>query len=381
LGLVVLWLLLVASIGALACSVVVLARGVLYRHRPARTLDLVVRQRVDHANGWFTLTLQRPGLLRVLPLPRFEGGQSVALALPGSRLRRHYSLARWSHRPFGYEVSIKPEPHGKLSRQLAREATSGTRLQASHPSGEFTLGTGALAHGGGHTGRLVLIAGGIGITPLLAMLDQWGAQRPQRSNNQELHLYWQCRHPDDWIYQGILRAHAATVVGARVRLLASRADDGTATRLSVTLLQEELGPLEHSHFLMCAGPQMLDELNAGLRSAGVPASHIHFERFTSGAAPGDTGTWALQVADKAVAFAGHAHVLSALEDAQIPLAADCRTGTCGQCCVQLLSGQTRSLLEPEFKAPAGHFLACCTVPLSDLQLGPYTNQESSRVPA
>lgn len=368
-GLVVLWLLLAASIGALISPVVVLVRGGLYRHRPARTLTLVVRQRVDHTNGWFTLTLQRPGLLRVLPLPRFEGGQSVALALPGSRLRRHYSLARWSRRPFQYEVSIKPEPQGKLSRQLAREAIPGTRLQASRPSGAFTLRAGALAHGGGHTGRLVLIAGGIGITPLLAMLDQWSAQRPSMPDGQELHLYWQCRQPDDWIYQHTLRDHAATVAGARVRLLASRADDGTATRLSATLLQEELGPLEYSHFLMCAGPQMLDELNAGLRSAGVPASHIHFERFTSGAAPGDTGTWALQVDGRTIAFAGHAHVLSALEDAQVPLAADCRTGTCGQCCVQLLSGQARSLLEPEFKPPAGHFLACCTVPLSDLRLG------------
>lgn len=359
-GLVVLWLLLAASTGALICSVVVLVRGGLYHHRPARTLTLVVRQRVDHTNGWFTLTLQRPGLLRVLPLPRFKGGQSVALALPGGRLRRHYSLARWSHRPWRYEVSIKPEPQGKLSLQLAREALPGSRLQVSRPSGQFTLRPGRSAR------RQVLIAGGIGITPLLAMLDQWSHQR--HSPGQELHLYWQSRHPGDWIYRDVLNAYATTVDGVRVRLLASRADDGTATRIDVSLLQEALGSLGDTQFLMCAGPQMLDDLSEGLRNAGVPASHIHFERFTSGAAHGHTGTWALQVDGQGIAFAGHAHVLSALEDAQVPLAADCRTGTCGQCCVRLLSGQTRSLLEPEFKAPAGHFLACCTVPLSDLQL-------------
>ncbi|MDP3227211.1 MAG: iron-sulfur cluster-binding domain-containing protein [Acidovorax sp.] len=357
-----LWVLLAVSMVALGSSVFLLVRGVLYRHRrTAQPHTLVVCQRQNHGNGWFTLTLQRPGPLRMLPLPRFEGGQSVALSLPGSHLRRHYSLARWSKRPFQYEVSIKPEPQGKLSQLLAAQALQGTRLQVSRPSGQFTLRTDS------PTRRQVLIAGGIGITPLLAMLDQWSRQRHRP--DQELHLYWQSRHPGDWIYHDVLNAYATTMESVRVRLLASRAEDGKATRISVSLLQAQLGSLDDTQFLMCAGSQMLDNLSEGLLNAGVPASHIHFERFTSGAVPSDTGNWTLQIEGRTVPFAGHAHVLSALEDAQVPLAADCRTGTCGQCCVRVISGQTRSLLESEFKVSAGHCLACCTVPLSDLQLG------------
>ena len=106
------------------------------------------------------------------PLPPFSAGQHLALEVPlGERHEvRTYSLssppgaARW-------RISVKAVAGGRVSSRLHAAVTRGTRLRAASPAGDFILDEG--------TGPVVLIAAGIGVTPLLSMLaDAVARHRP-----------------------------------------------------------------------------------------------------------------------------------------------------------------------------------------------------------
>lgn len=96
-----------------------------------------------------------------LPLPRFAPGQFITILTQptGSRpVRRCYSLAAWPVRPWQYQLCLKREALGRMSQWLAEQALPGLP-----PAGHFTLGQ-------QHGPHLLLIAGGVGITPMRAML-------------------------------------------------------------------------------------------------------------------------------------------------------------------------------------------------------------------
>lgn len=362
------WALLSLALATFAGAISLLVWGGLYS--PTRqSLSLHITQRRDYPNDSFTLILQRPWYARALPLPRFQAGQSVAVSLPSAQpkapLRRRYSLARWKYLPFQYEITIKREPQGKLTNRLAQEALIGTKLCVELPSGDFILPQRPSTH------RAVLIAGGVGITPLLAMLDQYLTMKVNESFSfQEIHLYWQVRFEHEWMYREVLQRHVLSDARIRVRLLASKPLGGVAERISVALLQQELMDFSDTTFLMCASQSMLDDLSEGLQVNGVAPACIHFERFALGVTGRETGPWQLTIAGKRAVFQGHTSLLDALEDGGVALPSDCRTGTCGQCRLNVLSGFTCNLVQAEFVVSSGQVLACCCVPQSDLTLSP-----------
>jgi len=99
------------------------------------------------------------------PVPDFEPGQYIGLRLQveGQEIRRNYSL---SAAPDGrsYRISVKREPGGLASNHLHTQVHVGSRLELFPPAGTFTLAAGERP--------VVLISGGVGITPTLAMLDK-----------------------------------------------------------------------------------------------------------------------------------------------------------------------------------------------------------------
>lgn len=353
-------LLLALATAAFLAAVVLLLRGMLYR--TARPLQLCVQQRSDAPGDLFILRLRRLGLARWRPLPRFAAGQSVALSIPGQALKRRYSLARWQRLPWSYEVAIKREDAGRFTPRLAVHAQAGARLQVGRPEGHFTLLPRPARR------RAVLIAGGVGITPLLAMIDEWSASlRPAHA---EVHLYWQVRHAPEAIYRDLLATLAQRRSALRVRILVSRPETGPAERISAELLATELGPLQNSDYYLCASNQLLDAMLESLGAAGVPAEQLHYERFGLGALNTSDQVWAISYQGQRFSSEGHASLLDAVEAQSLPLDADCRTGTCGRCLVAITSGTALHRVTPECKVPAGHVLACCALPASDVQLRP-----------
>lgn len=351
-------ILLALATAAFLAAVVLLARGMAYR--PARPLRLRVLKRQDAPGDLFVLHLGRAGWPRFLPLPRFAAGQSVALRMPGQTIKRRYSLARWRRLPWRYELAIKRELHGRFSARLHAHAQTGAELLAERPDGHFTL------EHQPHCRRAVLIAGGVGITPLLAMLDAWSTRlRPRYT---EVHLYWQVRHADEAIYRDTLDALARRNPALRVRILVSRPPQGAGTRIDATLLQNELGTLHDCDHYLCASNQLLDAMLEGLGAAGVPAERLHYERFSLGALAPAEQAWAIQYQGHSFSSEGHASLLDAIEAATLPLDADCRTGSCGRCLVAVSAGSATHLVTPECSVPMGHVLACCARPMSDVRL-------------
>ncbi len=109
------------------------------------------------------------------PLPPFHPGQYLTLVLDidGRTVRRNYSLSDAPGKPW-YRVSIKREDHGLVSNWMHDRAEVGTRIHIQAPAGEFTLDAAA-------TRPLVLVTGGVGITPAMSMLESAaGSGRPIR---------------------------------------------------------------------------------------------------------------------------------------------------------------------------------------------------------
>lgn len=345
-------ILLVVSLISLAA----LIRGGFYRPTP-KHLCLVITQRTNTQSEWFTLVLQRPWYIRWQPLPHFRAGQSIAITPIGGKTRRRYSLARWQKIPFSYEVTIKREPEGKVSNQLWQKAQVGSRLTITPPSGEFVLAA--------NSTPLVLIAGSVGITPLLAMLDE---HLPQNSK-QAIHLFWQVRFEHEWIYQPQLLRLQQQYPQLTLHFLVSQPEHSNhpARRININLLRGKLGSLRDYHYYLCASEGLLDNLCSALETNGVQQDHIHFERFTI-ASGGATGIWSLDVNGTAVTFDGHKTLLDALEENNVPISSDCRAGRCGECQITLTQGQTRYVITPEFVPQHGHILACCCVPETNLSL-------------
>ncbi|HET8711928.1 MAG TPA: FAD-binding oxidoreductase, partial [Spongiibacteraceae bacterium] len=94
----------------------------------------------------------------------FQPGQYIAVLLTvnGQPLRRNYSLSDAPGKPY-YRISVKREPNGVASRYLHDQVNEGDTLELLAPSGEFVLNDA--------TRPLVLLSGGVGITPALSMLN------------------------------------------------------------------------------------------------------------------------------------------------------------------------------------------------------------------
>jgi ferredoxin-NADP reductase len=159
------------------------------KRRLQTPLELVVQRRIDFGSDLFGVTLARPDG-RVLPA--FRPGQYLTVLIERDGhlpLRRCYSLASWSARPKHYELGIKQVDKGLASSWLHRELKPGLLIRTLPPRGAFVPRQGAR--------QRVLIAGGIGITPLRAMLRYLLA----RAADARVDLFHAARHVGDLCYR------------------------------------------------------------------------------------------------------------------------------------------------------------------------------------
>ena len=223
-----------------------------------------------------------------LPLPAFQPGQFLTFRLDipkpdgqTEQITRCYSLSDAPRNDF-YRVSIKrvpaPQgsayPPGRSSNHFHDDVQVGNTLQVRAPGGHFYIDRGEAP--------VVLIGGGIGITPVLSMLNWSMAEQPGR----EVWLYYGVRNGREIIKRAHLEALAATYPHFHLRLCFSDPlpDDQLGRdyhhqgRVDVALFRTEL-PLKPYHFYICGPTPMMESLVLGLEAWGVPASRIHYEAF------------------------------------------------------------------------------------------------------
>lgn len=294
---------------------------------------------------------------------RFLPGQFFTVTVDG--ISRNYSA---SNVPGGDELhlTIKKKEGGRVSPLLcALEA--GTQLAVAGPYGSFTVEPAA-----DRERRIVLVAGGVGITPLLSIARSVLALE----SGSEVALLYGNRTQADVVFASEIDA-LAQACGERFRVRhVLETGEGRLDRATTARLVAELPPSFAGADVFVCGPDgMMTEVLAALAALGVPDARIKTERFVvasrlSAPAGEGTRTVAIHVNGKqhrAVALSG-ATLLDAGLAAGAPMPFSCSVGGCGACRVRLLDGSV-TMEEPNCLSRAerdeGWVLACVGRPGAD----------------
>lgn len=315
------------------------------------------------------------------PLPPFLPGQFLTfrLDLPQGPLIRCYSLSD-APQPDHYRVTIKRVPSGLASNFFHDRVVEGSTLQVRAPSGYFHLDAGR--------SPVILIGGGIGITPVLSMLLWSLTHQPDR----EIWLFYGVRNCRDHIMKTQLETLKRQHDNFHLHVCYSQPLPGDVAgrdyqhhgHVDIALLRQLL-PLKPYHFYICGSPAMMESLVPALDAWGVPDTRIHFEAFgpASIQRPAKVQEQAspaaetmpqngLQVSfarsEKQVAWDGQASLLELAERNGISIVSGCRIGSCGSCQAVIRSGEVTYRQTPNFDPEPGACLLCICQPKTDLVL-------------
>lgn len=309
------------------------------------TLQLRLRQIRLEAEGIASYELvARPGE----SLPAFSAGAHIDLHLP-DKMVRSYSLASDPARRDHYLIAVALEGAGRGgSRWLHTVPRVGDTIAVQPPLNDFELNESA-AHS-------VFIAGGIGITPFLAMAARL------RALGRSWTLHYMVASPARAAFVHELQA-LAEAPGCALHLH-YRCD--LAERASVTRIVQLAADDAH---LYCCGPAgMIDEFIAA--STSRPPAQVHFERFASAqaAATGHSYTIELARSGRRLAVPGGKTMLDVLLDNGLNIQYACSQGVCGTCLTGVLGGRPDhrdDYLTADEKAANKSIMVCCSGSLDE----------------
>lgn len=296
------------------------------------------------ADGVVAITLVHPDGDR---LPDWTPGSHIDVVVPdsgGSSLVRQYSLCgdRWDAHSYRMAVLREPQSRGG-SQYLVDELAVGDLISIGTPRNHFKLSPAR---------RFQFIAGGIGITPIMTMID--AAER--------MEIPWQL------LYGGRSRTSMAFLnelvhYGDRVTIAP----------------QDETGLLDLSPFvdpvdgtrIYCCGPEPLLDAVAGA-SAAWPTESVRFERFVAAQQPppARTGPFTVSLARRGVdlTVTPQESVLEVLDRSGNPVLSSCSEGICGTCEVGVLAGAVDhrdSLLSDVERAKNDRMFVCVSRAVSE----------------
>ena len=327
------------------------------------------------------------------PLPSFRPGQFLTFRLDiptkNKPVIRCYSLSDSPHANY-YRVTIKrvgsppgddAAPPGLVSNYFHDEIHEGDFLDVRAPAGQFTLDP-------NDPRPAVLIGGGIGITPLLSMLNTMIGLKSDR----EMWLFYGVRNGVEHAWKQHLRDLSQEHPNIHVVVCYSQAggddvegmDYDHQGHIGVELLKKYLGSSNYLFFL-CGPPGMMSSLTKQLTDWGVPKANVHSEAFgpasvkakaaaTKKPEPADTEESSITITfaksqKKCKWMNSVASLLELAEENGAAIDAGCRAGNCGTCEVAVKSGRVGYSQEPEFPdLKEGCCLACIGIPHEDVTL-------------
>lgn len=340
------------------------------------------------------------------PLPLYQPGQYLTFALtvrdPATdgpkNIVRCYSLSDAPGNPY-YRISIKrappppdkPDaPPGLSSNHFHDHVNEGDVLAVRAPGGHFYLERGA--------NPVVLIAGGIGITPMLSMLNA----TIKNDSAREVWLFYGVRNSTEHAMKAHFEVLASVHPNFRLHVCYSNPlpDDKPGIDfhhkgyVDVQLLRQTLSFQIHD-FYVCGPRPMMETLVPALEDWGVPDQHIHYESFGPAsitrasrkpvqtplsAAPamaaqsssGDSAqpepiSVTFAKSGKTVSWDGRDDtLLDFAERHGIEIDSGCRAGGCGSCQTRIKSGEVTYIQAPDFDAEPGTCLMCVSRPKQNL---------------
>lgn len=335
------------------------ASAPLYPDAAPRRRQLVCVEREPLARDMDTFWLEA---VDRRPLADYRPGQHlpVALDIDGRRHLRHYTLSSSPTRPGRYGISVKRQPDGVVSNWLAEALQPGHALLAHAPAGDFYLRP---ARG------YLLLSAGSGVTPMLSMVRAMA----DLDRLQDVHFLHVCRAEADIPAAAELKALARRHAGLRLDFVLTRSERGPGGRLELAQLAG-IAALQQRDVYLCGPAGFMQQTRSWLLALGVPVGRIHQESFGG---PVDTDvareTKAVRLRIGGHEFTGNNQqdLLTQAEGQGLQLPWSCRAGICGSCKQNLKSGEVAQPEAPALSAAereAGVVLACCCVPLSDVEL-------------
>jgi vanillate O-demethylase ferredoxin subunit len=283
-------------------------------------------------------------------LPAFEAGAHIDVHLPNG-LVRPYSLCNAPSERHRYLIAVLRESASRGGSAAVHDSVAqGDTLTISAPRNHFLLEHSAPHH--------LLLAGGIGITPLLAMAEQLNDAKKAFT------LHYCARNP---ARAAFLERLSAAPFSKQVQL---HFDDGDATQkldIGATLQSAPEG----SHLYVCGPQGFMDAvLNTG-RAAGWAEERLRREYFGAAAtARVDDGSFELEIASsgQVIKVPANQTALEAMLAAGLDIPMSCEQGVCGTCLTRVRSGipdHRDQYLLPEEQAANDQFLPCCSRAKSD----------------
>jgi hypothetical protein len=292
-----------------------------------------------------------------------------------------------------YRISVKrapspvgsTHPAGASSNYFHDHVEVGSQLKVRAPAGHFHIDR--------SDAPVVLIGGGIGITPMLSMLNWCLTEQPGR----EVWLFYGVRNRSELVMHTHLGDVAARYPNFHLHLCLSdpQVDELAGlqsasvhchhNRVDVALLRRLL-PLKPYHYYICGPTPMLQSLVPALEDWGVPDARIHFETFGPASIPRKNAAPAARAtiqgddagAAVAVTFArsgkqetwkpGMGSLLDFAEARGISVSSGCRAGGCGSCQTPIRSGEVAYTQAPDFDPEPGSCLLCVCTPKTAVTL-------------
>lgn len=320
------------------------------------------------------------------PLPLFSPGQflTFSLDIPGQpkSVVRCYSIssAPYSH---AFEVTVKHVADGLVSSYFHEQVEPGDILDVQAPRGQFCIDP-------AQQKPLVLIAGGVGITPFLSMLRTID----QTETGREIVLFYAVQNESQHILKNELNNIASKNGGmsfytgySNPTSSCSVGDCQFSGYLTIDFIKSAL-PSSNYEFYICGPPPMMDKMQSGLKAWGVPDQAIHIEAFGESSVSSAKNSESTKLNQKDEASRGHGasvvnlvksskeinwtteseDLLALIESAGVEIDSGCRSGNCGSCEVAIRSGTIRYLKPLGYSCPEGTCLPCIAVPDGNLEL-------------
>lgn len=305
------------------------------------TIAVKVLRKTQEAQDIAAFELARPD---GSALPAFSAGSHIDVQVPGGPVRQ-YSLCNDAAENHRYRIAVLRDAASRGGSAAMHDVVrEGDTLTISEPRNHFPLV---------HAQRTLLFAGGIGVTPLLAMAQRLAAIEA------DFTLHYCTRSPARTAFRDEI---AASPWAQRVHF---HFDDGDAAQKLD--LERALGaPLAGTHVYVCGPAGYIDFVVKTAQRLGWPDDQVHLEYF--GAAPQDTsgdGGFQVKIASSGAVYdvAADQTVVQALQAHGIEILTSCEQGVCGTCITRVLQGECdhRDLyFTDEEKAANDQFTPCCS---------------------
>ena len=309
----------------------------------------------------------------------FVPGQFLNLAfwIGGARMNRSYSISSSPNQREHVDLTVRREPRGAVSRHIVDLLKVGDIIEAGGPVGKFTFD-------GTEAESIVLISGGVGITPMVSI----SRYLTEQSWPGEIFFIYVCRTPADYILADTITALERENPKLHAIITMTRPEgpdwQGPRGHLTAELLAQAVPELTSRRIHLCGPVPMMDATKALLTEMGVPSEQLKTEAFgtplPSPAASRSTAKPSAAATGPLVTFSKNNKsskihdgqtVLELSEELSIGIQFSCRVGTCGVCKVKMTAGEVTMAVDDSLDADdktRGIILACQAIPKSDISV-------------